>query len=169
MERVKTDLAIMKFKISISICFSHISSHPDKAYNDLTFQVHPHIQTKPIIYVAGIVTSLPGEGGVKDNPVIQSLVALKQLDLDLKDEISKKDLNDLLEFLDKLTELCGDQESGNAAIATRNGGVELLCSICSKIRSGCEQVLISALRALVSLLHGITVIEDAFYFFGPYS
>ncbi|KAG2705479.1 hypothetical protein I3760_05G055400 [Carya illinoinensis] len=109
--------------------------------------------------LSGIVTCLPGEGSVKDNPVIQSLVALKQLDSDLKDEISKKGLNDLLEFLDKLTELCGDQGSGNAAIATRNGGVELLCSICSKIRSGCEQVLISALRALVSLLHDLQSTE----------
>lgn len=167
MEIVKTDLAIMKSKISISICFSHISPHPNKAYNDVIFQVHQNV-TSFIIDVAGIVTCLPGEGGAKDNPVIQSLDALKHLDSDLNDEISKRDLNELLEFLDKLTELCGDQGSGNAAIATRNGGVELLCSICSKIRSGWEQLLISALKALASLLHGITVIEDAFYLFCPY-
>lgn len=96
--------------------------------------------------VAGIVTCVPGEGGgVKANPVIQCLHRLKQLG---------SDLDEMVELLDKLAELCGVEGSGNAAIATKNGGVEL---VCSKIRSGGEQVLASALKALASLLHGITV------------
>lgn len=97
--------------------------------------------------VAGIVTCVPGEGGgVKANPVIQCLDRLKQ--------IGQKDLDEMVELLDKLAELCGVEGSGNAAIATKNGGVEL---VCSKIRSGSERVLASALKALASLLHGITV------------
>lgn len=94
---------------------------------------------------------------MKENPVIQCVDRLKQLDSDLKDQISKKYLDEIVELLEKLTELCGVQGSGNVAIATRNGGVELLCSICSKIRNGCEQVLVSALKTLASLLLGITV------------
>lgn len=105
--------------------------------------------------VAGIVTCVPGEGGgVKANPVIQCLDRLKQLGSDLVDQIGQKDLDEMVELLDKLAELCGVEGSGNAAIATKNGGVEL---VCSKIRSGWERVLASALKALASLLHGITV------------
>jgi hypothetical protein len=109
------------------------------------------------ICIAGIVTCVPGEGGVKENPVIQCVDRLKQLDSDLRDQISKKYLDEIVELLEKLTELCGDQGSGNVAIATRNGGVELLCSMCSKFRNGCEQVLVSALKTLASLLLGIAV------------
>lgn len=59
-------------------------------------------------------------------------------------------------LLDKLGDLCGGENSGNAAIAARNGGVELLTSICSKV-SGCgvHKLIVSALKAFTPLLHDI--------------
>ena len=93
-----------------------------------------------------------------DNPVIQSLDRLKQLNSDWTDRIGDlKDEEEMVVLLDKLTDLCSIEGSGNAAIATRNGGVELVCSVCLKLRSECDQGLVSALKALASLLHGITV------------
>lgn len=94
---------------------------------------------------------------MKDNPVLQCLDKLKQLEDDsCKDQPGfDKNLEEMGELFDKLTELCGAQGSGNAAIATRNGGLELVCSICSKIRIGSERALASALKAMAALLHGM--------------
>jgi RING finger protein 170 len=53
--------------------------------------------------------------------------------------------------------LCGgDDGNVNAAIATKNGGVELVCDVCSKISisNGSQLALISALNAMASLLRG---------------
>ncbi|KAF3435360.1 hypothetical protein FNV43_RR22449 [Rhamnella rubrinervis] len=109
--------------------------------------------------LSGIVTCVPGEGSVKDNPVLVCLDRLKQLDDSSKDPSMDKNLDEMEELLDKLTELCGAQGSGNAAIATRNGGVELLCSICSKIGIGCERALVSALKAMAALVHDLQSAE----------
>ncbi|KAF3435364.1 hypothetical protein FNV43_RR22453 [Rhamnella rubrinervis] len=109
--------------------------------------------------LSGIVTCVPGEGSVKDNPVLVCLDRLKQLDDSSKDQSMDKNLDEMEELLDKLTELCGAQGSGNAAIATRNGGVELLCSICSEIGIGCERALVSALKAMAALLHDLQSAE----------
>ncbi|XP_075672877.1 uncharacterized protein LOC142642414 [Castanea sativa] len=117
---------------------------------DPTEALQDAIQTLTLqgVDLTGIVTCVPGEGGgVKANPVIQCLDRLKQLG---------SDLDEMVELLDKLAELCGVEGSGNAAIATKNGGVEL---VCSKIRSGGEQVLASALKALASLLHDLQSTE----------
>ncbi|KAM4088900.1 hypothetical protein ACB094_07G107900 [Castanea mollissima] len=117
---------------------------------DPTEALQDAIQTLTLqgVDLTGIVTCVPGEGGgVKANPVIQCLHRLKQLG---------SDLDEMVELLDKLAELCGVEGSGNAAIATKNGGVEL---VCSKIRSGGEQVLASALKALASLLHDLQSTE----------
>ena len=83
--------------------------------------------------------------------MIQSLDRLKQLDSDWVG------FGEMVEVFDKLTELCSIEGSDNAAIATRNGGVEVACSVCSKIRVGCEgdSVLVSGLTTMASLLHGI--------------
>ena len=98
----------------------------------------------------GIVTCLPGES----SPVIQCLEKLKQLGSELGDP--KRDVvwSEMAVLFDELNGLCGDK--GNAAIAAKNGAVELACSLCSKIPSGsgCEVALVSALKALASLLHG---------------
>ncbi|XP_059443781.1 uncharacterized protein LOC132175752 [Corylus avellana] len=131
-----------------------VKENMDDLGMDPTEALQDAIQTLSLqgVDLSGIVTCVPGEGDVKENPVIQCVDRLKQLDSDLKDQISKKYLDEIVELLEKLTELCVVQGSGNVAIATRNGGVELLCSICSKIRNGCEQVLVSALKTLASLL-----------------
>ncbi|XP_030945093.1 armadillo repeat-containing protein 6 [Quercus lobata] len=118
---------------------------------DPTEALQDAIQTLTLqgVDLTGIVTCVPGEGGgVKANPVIQCLDRLKQ--------IGQKDLDEMVELLDKLAELCGVEGSGNAAIATKNGGVEL---VCSKIQSGSERVLASALKALASLLHDLQSTE----------
>ncbi|PKI39269.1 armadillo repeat-containing protein 6 isoform X1 [Punica granatum] len=103
--------------------------------------------------LSGIVMCLPGEGGVKDNPIIQCLERLKQLDRDCKNQMDEGVHDELVESLDKLTHLCSESDLGNAAIATRNGGVEVVCSVCSKIPENCDKVLVSSLRALGPLLH----------------
>ncbi|KAK4563018.1 hypothetical protein RGQ29_005488 [Quercus rubra] len=126
---------------------------------DPTEALQDAIQTLTLqgVDLTGIVTCVPGEGGgVKANPVIQCLDRLKQLGSDLEDQIGQKDLDEMVELLDKLAELCGVEGSGNAAIATKNGGVEL---VCSKIRSGWERVLASSLKALASLLHDLQSTE----------
>ncbi|KAB1207123.1 Armadillo repeat-containing protein 6 [Morella rubra] len=128
---------------------------------DPTEALQDAIQTLTLqgVDLAGLVTCLPGEGGVKDNLIIQSLDTLKRFDADFEDQIGEKGLDEMGELVEKLTELCGVPGSGNAAIATRNGGVELLCSMCSKVRNGRERFLISALKTLASLLHDLKSTE----------
>lgn len=86
--------------------------------------------------------------------MIQSLDRLKQLNSNWTDRIGK-DGDEVIDLLDKLTELCSAEGSGNAAIGTRNGGIELVCSVCSKLRGGSDQGLVSGLKTLASLLHGM--------------
>ena len=88
---------------------------------DPTEALEDAIQTLTLqgVDLSGIITCIPGEGNVKDNPVMQRL------------------------------------GSGNAAIATRNGAVELVCAICSKISNGSERVLVSALKTMPLLLHDV--------------
>lgn len=129
---------------------------------DPTEALEDAIQTLTLqgVDLSGIVTCVPGEGGVKANPVIQCLDRLKQLDPDTKDRIDQNDLDEVVELLDKLAELCAVEGSGNAAIATKNGGVELVCSVCLKIpTSGCERVFASALKTLALLLHDLQSTE----------
>ncbi|KAL7002780.1 hypothetical protein U1Q18_003937 [Sarracenia purpurea var. burkii] len=107
--------------------------------------------------LSGIVRSVPGDGTLKDNPVIQSLDRLKQFNCDWTDRIGDQiDVAEMIVLLDKLTDLCSIEGSGNAAIATRNGGIELVCSVCSKLLGGCDQGLVSALKTMASLLHGMS-------------
>ncbi|XAR72877.1 hypothetical protein NMG60_11019663 [Bertholletia excelsa] len=104
--------------------------------------------------LSGIVTCVPGGGTMMDNPVMKSLERLKQLNSDWTDRIGdQKDVDEMVALLDKLGDLCSTE--GNAAIATRNGGVELICSVASKLRGGCDQGLVSALKTLASLLHDV--------------
>ncbi|KAJ7946029.1 Armadillo repeat-containing protein 6 [Quillaja saponaria] len=102
--------------------------------------------------LSGIITCVPGESDAKNNPVIQCLDRLKQLDSGLEEQIRDKDLDEMVELFDRLTELCSAEGSGNAAIATKNGGMELVCSICSKIPSGSDRALVAALKTMASLL-----------------
>lgn len=90
-----------------------------------------------------------------DNLVIQSLERLKEPSSDWAYRINEDgELGEVLRLLDKLTDLCHVEGSGNAAIATRNGGLELVCLICSKLSNGCSRGLVSALNTMASFLHG---------------
>ncbi|PON49178.1 Beta-catenin [Parasponia andersonii] len=104
--------------------------------------------------LSGIVT--PVEGGVKDNPVIQCLHRLKQLEACSNFDTN---LDSVEELFEKLTELCGVQGSGNAAIAARNGALELVCSLCSKIQIEHGGALVSALKAMTALLYDLQSTE----------
>lgn len=68
-----------------------------------------------------------------------------------------QDLDGLVSLIDELRGLCcsGDGTE-NAAIAVRNGGVEALVALCASARVAQERLLGSALKALSSLLRGMT-------------
>lgn len=86
--------------------------------------------------------------------MIQCLDGLKRMDSDFKIQIHDKEVHsELVALFDQLAHLC-IEESGNAAIAMRNGGVELVCSFCSKIPIECDHVLLSCLKALTPMLYG---------------
>ncbi|KAE8663069.1 putative RING/U-box superfamily protein [Hibiscus syriacus] len=58
---------------------------------------------------------------------------------------------------------CANKEdSGNAAIIAKNGGIELVCSICSKIPTESRQPLVSCLNTMSSLLTGIYILNSGF-------
>ncbi|XP_023511541.1 armadillo repeat-containing protein 6 [Cucurbita pepo subsp. pepo] len=106
--------------------------------------------------LSGIVRCVPGEGSVNDNPLVQSLERLKQLDGDSKDRISDEYLDEMVDLFDRISELCGsNEESGNVSIVLRNGGLELLCSLCCKIPSECRRAVASALKTMVLLLQDL--------------
>lgn len=91
---------------------------------------------------------------------MECLDKLKHLKFDFDDRKLNNDcqLDDkAIQLLNELTELCCIEGSGNAAIAARNGALELLCFICSKAPRGCARGLVSVLNALASLLHGIVL------------
>ncbi|XP_074344067.1 uncharacterized protein LOC141683270 [Apium graveolens] len=112
--------------------------------------------------LSGIVTCVPGES----NPVIECLNKLKQFEIDSSCDNSKIksdfDLEEVIGVLNELTELCGVEGSGNAAIATRYGGLESVCLICSRVPrvpSGCGRGLVSCFNALAYLLHDLQCTE----------
>lgn len=108
--------------------------------------------------LSGIVQCVPGESSVNENPVIQSLNRLKQLISDYSDV--ETSLNEIVESLDRLNELCGLKGSGNAAIATKNGAVELVISILQKLKaSNSDRGIALALSALASLLYDLHTSE----------
>ncbi|XP_075108465.1 uncharacterized protein LOC107781027 [Nicotiana tabacum] len=127
---------------------------------DPTEALEDAIQTLSLqgVDLSGIVTSVSGSG--EGNPVIQSLERLKELDRDWKQGGGdESDVKQIIEWLDKLNDVCNVDGSGNAAIATKNGAVGLVCSICCKLGSGFDQSLVSALKTLASLLHDLQSTE----------
>ncbi|GMN37553.1 hypothetical protein TIFTF001_006921 [Ficus carica] len=119
--------------------------------------LHDAIETLTLqgVDLSGIVTCVPGEGGVKDNPVVQCLDGLKEFNGGSED----RNLDSMAELFEKLAELCSAEGSGNAAVATRNGAVELVCSLSSKIGVDHGRVLVSALKAMAALLHDLQSTE----------
>ncbi|GAB4837965.1 hypothetical protein Ancab_027493 [Ancistrocladus abbreviatus] len=107
--------------------------------------------------LSGIVTCVPGQSSVSDHPVIQSLYKLRtyiHCNCGTDDQAAAQ----LVPLLDELSGLCTDDCSGsaksNAHIAAKNGGVELLTCICSKVSASPNHlVVISAFKALLPLLY----------------
>ncbi|KAL0356793.1 UNVERIFIED_CONTAM: hypothetical protein Scaly_1365000 [Sesamum calycinum] len=107
---------------------------------DPTEALEDAIQTLTLqgVDLSGIVTCVPGES----NPVMECLGKLRE----------EKTLPETVELLDELSVLCSDKASGNAAIATKNGAVALVISICSKLRGG---GFASALNAMAAVVHDL--------------
>ncbi|XP_061978648.1 uncharacterized protein LOC133699424 [Populus nigra] len=62
----------------------------------------------------------------------------------------------MIVLLDELVRLFTSVEgSGNVTTGVRNGGLELVCSICSYILIVSEKVLVSALKTLALLIHDV--------------
>ncbi|KAL9354501.1 hypothetical protein Peur_052471 [Populus x canadensis] len=123
---------------------------------DPTEALEDAIQTLTLqgVDLSGIVTCVPGEGNVRENPVIKCLERLKELGFD------DDDLDEMVGLLDELVGLfTGVEGSGNVAIGVRNGGLELVCSICSNIPIVSEKVLVSALKTLALLIHDVQSTE----------
>ncbi|KAK8960206.1 hypothetical protein KSP40_PGU007345 [Platanthera guangdongensis] len=59
------------------------------------------------------------------------------------------ELAKLAGLLDKLYELCCVEGSSNASIATKNGGVELLTSLCDFLHGRSSKPLVSALSSII--------------------
>lgn len=111
------------------------------------------------VYAAGIITCVPGESSIKDNPVIACLDRLKEFDsVSIAGPLRDEDLDEISSLFVKLNELCSSQESGNVAIATKHGAVDLTCSICSKIKiaTASNRIVVPCLKALAVLIHGMT-------------
>lgn len=96
----------------------------------------------------GIVTCVPGES----NPVMECLGKLRE----------DKPMPEVVGLLDELSVLFGDKGSGNAAIAAKNGAVELIISACAKLRDEHRRGLASGLSALASVIHGMELFEIVF-------
>ncbi|TKY69175.1 Armadillo repeat-containing protein 6 [Spatholobus suberectus] len=122
---------------------------------DPTEALQDAIQTLSLqgVDLSGIVTCVPGETNA--NPVIECLDRLRHLHVE-------PNQNEIAQAFNTLHELCTDADSNsnanlNAAIATKNGAVELACSLCSKIprAAGSNLPHLSALNALALLLHDV--------------
>lgn len=124
-----------------------------------------HSFTLQGVDLSGIITCVPGESSVQDNPVVKSLQDLKLLFSNQHADAEFADVDvdvQLHQSLLKLAHLCDpnsiDSESSisNAAIASRNGGVELLTSICAKLSSiRNEDLILASLTTLSSLLRDV--------------
>ncbi|XP_071726178.1 uncharacterized protein [Rutidosis leptorrhynchoides] len=115
--------------------------------------------------LSGIVTNtVPGEL----NPVIESIHRIKQLqDSNWTDESVVNEAIGLFDNLNAISRVDGSG-SGNAAVATRNGGVELMCSVCEKLSiTGRDTALVSALNTLAAFLHDLQSRETFLQSGGP--
>lgn len=122
---------------------------PDEALQDA-------IQTLTLqgVDLAGIVTCIPGVSSVKDNPVIQSLERLSVIYNSQNETIN---LEEMIEQLNKLYDLCSTEGSQSVSIATKNGGIRLLVMICSSVKS--ERALISAFKTLSAIIFDVQSAE----------
>ena len=103
---------------------------------------------------------MPGEAAAAEvSPVVRLLDELKASHS--ASGGSGQDLDGLVSLIDELRGLCCSGEgSENAAIAVWNGGVEALVTLCGSVRIAQEErLLVSALKALSSVLRGMTLVS----------
>ncbi|GLJ48430.1 hypothetical protein SUGI_1022200 [Cryptomeria japonica] len=128
--------------------------------------------------LAGIVTSIAGGENINNHPVIQCLNELRAVTTNLdflslqemqsvtpsiSQKLNEENKNSMLvkivEALDALSSVCSSGGSDNASIAVKNGGIELITSICATLRYGGEEALISSLKTLSLLLQDVQSTE----------
>ncbi|XP_020232888.1 armadillo repeat-containing protein 6 [Cajanus cajan] len=121
---------------------------------DPTEALQDAIQTLTLqgVDLSGIVTCVPGHTNA--NPVIDCLNRLTHLR-------TQPNQHEIAQAFDTLHHLCSNanansnsNSNSNAAIATKNGALQLACSLCSEIPLS-DSALLSALNALSSLLHDV--------------
>ncbi|CAN1803090.1 Armadillo repeat-containing protein 6 [Linum perenne] len=107
--------------------------------------------------LSGIVKCVPGE----ESAVMKCVARLKELAAKSDGGIEQNDLDEIVGLFGKLREECSVEEgSGNVAVAVRNGGVESLVALCSKISvESSEKILVLAFKTLSLLLHDIESTE----------
>ncbi|CAN1803091.1 hypothetical protein LINPERHAP1_LOCUS23524 [Linum perenne] len=90
---------------------------------------------------------------------MKCVARLKELAAKSDGGIEQNDLDEIVGLFGKLREECSVEEgSGNVAVAVRNGGVESLVALCSKISvESSEKILVLAFKTLSLLLHGNTI------------
>lgn len=104
--------------------------------------------------LAGIIKRVPGEAAAAEvSPVMRVLDELKASAS--HSGRSEEELDRLVSSLDELRELCSGEGSENAAVATRNGGVEALVALCASAGVKQERLLSSGLKALSSMIRDV--------------
>ncbi|GMH16226.1 hypothetical protein Nepgr_018067 [Nepenthes gracilis] len=117
--------------------------------------------------LSGIVTCVPGQFSANDHPVMRLLDKIKHFESNFN--CDARDLEELAASLHQLSNLCSADNSENANIAAKNRGVELVTSVFSKVSPcGNNQVTVSALKALASLLYDVQCAETFQKSGGPY-
>ncbi|KAG0499547.1 hypothetical protein HPP92_004238 [Vanilla planifolia] len=152
----KRTISQQTFEALVMENIEDLSMDPEEALQDA-------IETLTIqgVDLYGIVKRVPGVSSPNDDPVMRTLDALKSIlssKLDGRKPVVLDDTVDfegLVSLLDKLYELCKSGGSDNASIVTKNGGVELLTSLCSAIHDGLERLLVSVFRVLCSILYDV--------------
>ena len=121
--------------------------------------------------------SFAGGESLTHHPVIQSFNELRAIDASMGplgfQEFSKKkpiahDVNGykhrnptlikIVEALDALFLACTAGGLDNYSIAIKNGGVELVTSVCATFKTGGEQLLTSSVKVLGFLLQGMSML-----------
>lgn len=137
--------------------------------------------------LTGIVASIAGGESLTNHPVIQSLNELRTIapslaslslqefstekrastQVVLVDENINPTLIKIVEALDALFLACTAGGSDNASIAIKNGGIELVTSVCATLKIGGERSLTSSLKVLALLLQDVQSTEQFRQCSGP--
>ncbi|CAN6482876.1 unnamed protein product [Victoria cruziana] len=113
--------------------------------------------------LSGILKCVPGDANAKENPVILALDALRDMsakapNLDvLLAHSASIDIERVVGVLDTLYGLCSAEGSENVSIARKNGGVEVLISICAGLPRHVPEVraFVLSLKTLAVLVNDV--------------